>query len=319
MESVIQISSRGNEQVYEFDEINNQWWRRYKSGIRTRANKKTCSCGKEFLTDIKEKNDYCSIKCSKKHTVALLDENITEKYGNFAFDGKEWWYIEDWRRSRAETTECKCGNIFPRRKNLTNPQRYCSKECAGKYGKPGDLFRSWTGDKNPSYSHGRYSKRIFSEEEMFDIQARYHNEQTTTYIAKLYNTTTKNIREVLIDNGIIINKKSRKISAKREDGYRLIRIYNNDPYFSMAHKHIGGDENGSYVMEHRLVMARHLKRPLEDYESVHHINGIKHQNNIENLQLRIGNHGSGCAYICMDCGSQNIKPTPLAENDGTSN
>lgn len=40
-----------------------------------------------------------------------------------------------------------------------------------------------------------------------------------------------------------------------------------------------------WALEHRVVMSDHLDRRLERHESVHHLNGVRNDNRLENLEL----------------------------------
>jgi len=76
--------------------------------------------------------------------------------------------------------------------------------------------------------------------------------------------------------------KNRKKTLKDSHGY--IKIFK--PEHPNANK-IG------YVKEHVFVMSEHLGRKIENQETIHHKNGIRHDNRLENLELWGSSHPAG--------------------------
>jgi len=94
---------------------------------------------------------------------------------------------------------------------------------------------------------------------------------------------------------------------RADGGYIGVRVDPDSPYASMR-------SQTGYIPEHRLVMAMALGRPLTHEEQVHHKNGDRTDNRLENLQLMHGPHGKGAAWRCADCGSHNIVPDALEKS-----
>jgi hypothetical protein len=84
-----------------------------------------------------------------------------------------------------------------------------------------------------------------------------------------------------------------------EQGYVVVRVDDDDPMVSMRTK-------SEYIPEHRLVMARHLGRPLEPFEYVHHRDGDRANNALANLQLVLS-QPKGAAPRCRCCQSMDIE------------
>jgi hypothetical protein len=70
-------------------------------------------------------------------------------------------------------------------------------------------------------------------------------------------------------------------------------INKKDRYFAVdANGHPNANKAGK-ILEHRLVMALHIGRPLTAEETVHHKNGDRQDNRIENLELWSGKQPAG--------------------------
>jgi hypothetical protein len=134
------------------------------------------------------------------------------------------------------------------------------------------------------------------------------NKKSMRMIANLIDCNLSTVRFYLMKFNIplklvgtgMIGKKSWNYKGKYRDkkGYVFIYLPNHP-----------SKNGGGYVPEHRLVMEKHLGRYLKPEEVVHHINGIKDDNRIENLMLFINDsahwkfrHNNKNTFICKHCG-----------------
>ena len=156
------------------------------------------------------------------------------------------------------------------------------------------------------------TKKEFGERE-FLMVSKYKAGRTIASIAKQFETSPLMVSTILKKNGIEI----RPTNARAEQSHNWTGGRVIDPHgyvlVKLTPKHWLWEfsNNIGYIREHRLVFAAYLGRPLEKWETVHHKDGNRQNNAIANLQLRIGNHGQGQAYVCACCGSNKLKPMEI--------
>ncbi len=154
--------------------------------------------------------------------------------------------------------------------------------------------------------------KFWTEETVSLAIKMYQNGATQQEIAIRIGADQTAISRVLYLNKVVIKGRARrekhgswKGGRRIVDGYVMIKPTNDDLLFCTPN-------SSGYVSEHRLVMGRSLGRKLLRTETVHHVNGDRLDNRLENLQVRQGHHGSGVAMFCNSCGSSDVSSRVLA-------
>tara|TARA_Y100000034_G_scaffold134723_1_gene203986 strand:- start:298 stop:762 length:465 start_codon:yes stop_codon:yes gene_type:complete len=149
--------------------------------------------------------------------------------------------------------------------------------------------------------------RAFDKATEKKIAKRYQKGESLTQLAEAFDSNYGTVRLCVLRQGVELRKRGAKYQGNRtlnQHGYIYIRLPKGHEDFHLQHK-------GGYILEHRYFMAKHLGRALEDHESVHHIDGDRTNNSIDNLQIRNGKHGNGVVHVCINCGSNNIRSIEL--------
>lgn len=198
------------------------------------------------------------------------------------FQDGEWWYQQaSGTRQRARIKSCEtCGDEF-----ATYPSggtRFCSPSCWRRTcNRCGEWFQPRT--KRTVYC-SMPCQRGVGECENCGKKYVYSHHGAKRFCSKQCFYATQCPIGTTIPQG---------------DGYVLIKVTQDTPG---AKK--GSTGNTYWMLEHRYVMQQSLGRPLEKNENVHHKNGKRDDNRIENLELWKRSQPAGVRsadYHCPGC------------------
>jgi hypothetical protein len=128
----------------------------------------------------------------------------------------------------------------------------------------------------------KYNQNKITKENLYDL---YHNKRMSTRkIGKIFNCSHTNILCWLHKYNIKI-RKNVELGEKHYNWKGGVRKQNHGYILQYAPDHPRSNDRMKVVLQHILVMEKHIGRYLKDGEIVHHINGNKSDNRIENLKI----------------------------------
>jgi len=126
------------------------------------------------------------------------------------------------------------------------------------------------------------------ETKVLSICQLYKDGMSLRAIAAIHRLSHEWVRQVLINHKIYdkFEHKQVKLGTKRLDKLGYIHVF------------VGIGEPGAtksgWMLEHRLVMAKHLGRPLQFWEIIHHRDRDKSNNNLSNLEITTSAEHATC-------------------------
>lgn len=114
--------------------------------------------------------------------------------------------------------------------------------------------------------------------DVYELYDLYQSGKTLDELGELIDKSRKTISRLFIKHNLAIRNKSEAALGEKNSSFIDGPTYTKDGYITIW--------NGSErVLEHRFVIEQEIKRSLKTEECIHHINGVKTDNRLENLQI----------------------------------
>lgn len=132
--------------------------------------------------------------------------------------------------------------------------------------------------------------KVWTSKEANDLIKLYNklnNDELMEYFGRTYLSIYKKARRLNLckTKEMKFENSSRCRSGDKAANWKGGRTYTKHGYVLVLDKGNPKSDKSGYIFEHRKIMSEKVGRDLDDEEVVHHINGIKDDNRIENLEL----------------------------------
>lgn len=138
----------------------------------------------------------------------------------------------------------------------------------------------------------------WTQEQIGMLHSLYPNERSVDVAKKIGRSKSAvdhmaSRLQIKKDKAVMYAIRSVAMKGQSSGNFKGYRRRTSKGYVTLYRPNEPGTDRNGLIMEHRYMMSLHIGRALRNDEAVHHINGIKNDNRLDNLLLMtVGEHSA---------------------------